>query len=157
MMKSKGLLLAILIAASLFAKPVLAADNAKILTDMFAWWNKAYASDSGFTQQDFARYYTPDAVIYMNGEKRAKGLAAITRHFQTMRDDAEKVIVWLPFQESFVSGDRVFTYHMITAVAKGEQSCWHVMGYAVIKGQRVSELNFVSISDEQQSACPALS
>lgn len=160
-MKPRGLLFGVLLAFGLLAQTALAADdNLKVLTDMFAWWNGAYASRSGFTREEFARYYSPDAVIYMNGQQRAKGLTDITRHFQDMRRDAEKVIVWLPFEEGFVSGDHVFTYHLITAQSEGRLSCWHVMGYAVIKGGKISTLNFVSVSEAapapgHASACPS--
>ena len=127
------------------AKPV----RHDVLIDMFIWWNAAYKQKDGFTEAAFSKYFTPDAILRVNGSDRSKGLADLASHFRDIQARTEMVEIELPFIDEFtsVSGDRIFTHHLVKAREKGQESRERVMGYAAIRDGRISMINFVSVPD----------
>ena len=126
-----------------------AAAAADPLVAMFVWWNEAYRHPDGFTAEAFGRYFTPDAVMRINGRDRCRGLDDLARHFRDIQAATEMVVIDLPFIDEFssASGDRVFTHHFVRAREHGKASRERVMGYAEIRGGKISLINFVSIPD----------
>ena len=124
--------------------PAVQADDA--LTRMFVWWNAAYKDKNGFTKVAFEQYFTPDAVMRINGRDSAVGSQDLADHFQQIQARTEAVEIELPFLETFQSPDhkRIFTYHVVTAREKGENSSELVMGYADVRDGRIALINFVS-------------
>jgi ketosteroid isomerase-like protein len=121
------------------------------LVAMFVWWNAAYKQKDGFTAEAFARYFTRDAVMRINGKDRSIGVEDLARHFRDIQARTEMVVIDLPFIDEFSSpsGDRIFTHHFVEAREHGKESRERVMGYATIKGGKIAMLNFVSIPDPQ--------
>ncbi|HEY0745658.1 MAG TPA: nuclear transport factor 2 family protein [Steroidobacteraceae bacterium] len=129
-----------------------AAENpaeADPLVAMFVWWNAAYQQKAGFTAEAFARHFTPDAVMRINGEDRSKGVEDLAQHFRDIKARTELVVIDLPFIDEFssASGDRIFTHHFVRAREKGKDSRERVMGYASINDGKISLINFVSVPD----------
>ena len=85
------------------------------LVAMFVWWNAAYKHKDGFTAESFSRYFTPDAVMRINGKDRCRGLEDLARHFRDIQARTEMVVIDLPFLDEFTSatGDRIFTHHFV--------------------------------------------
>ena len=79
------------------------------LVAMFVWWNAAYKDPEGFTAEAFGRYFTPDAVMRINGSDRSKGLADLAQHFRAIQAHTEMVVIELPFIDEFRSarGDQI--------------------------------------------------
>jgi hypothetical protein len=125
-----------------------------VLIDMFVWWNSAYQHPDGFTEETFARYFTPDAVLRVNGEDRCKGLAQWVTHFREIQAKTEMVEIQMPFIDEFKSplGDRIFTHHLIKAREHGKESWERVMGYALVRDGRIALINFVSVADAAAGA-----
>lgn len=123
-----------------------AAQANDALTRMFVWWNAAYKDTNGFTKAAFEKYFTPDAVMRINGRDSAVGSQDLADHFRQIQARTEAVEIELPFLETFQSPDhkRIFTYHVVTAREKGENSRELVMGYADIRDGRIALINFVS-------------
>jgi SnoaL-like domain len=119
------------------------------LVAMFVWWNAAYKQKEGFTAESFSRYFTPDAVMRINGKDRCRGLPDLARHFRDIQASTEMVVIELPFIDEFASpnGDRIFTHHFVRAREQGKDSRERVMGYASIKDGKISLINFVSVPD----------
>jgi ketosteroid isomerase-like protein len=119
------------------------------LVAMFVWWNAAYKQKDGFTAQSFSRYFTPDAVMRINGKDRCRGLEDLARHFRDIQARTDMVVIDLPFLDEFTSanGDRIFTHHFVRAREHGKDSRERVMGYAAIKDGKISLINFVSVPD----------
>jgi len=119
------------------------------LAKMFVWWNAAYKQKDGFTAESFAHYFTPDAVMRINGKDRCAGLEDLAKHFRDIQANTEMVVVDLPFIDEFSSpsGDRIFTHHFVRAREHGKDSRERVMGYASIKDGKISLINFVSVPD----------
>jgi hypothetical protein len=117
---------------------------------MFVWWNAAYQDPKGFTAEAFGRYFTPDAVMRINGSDRSKGLADLAQHFRAIQAKTEMVVIDLPFIDEFTSarGDQIFTRE------HGKDSRERVMGYATIRDGKIALINFVSIPDEPAPAAP---
>jgi ketosteroid isomerase-like protein len=125
------------------------ADAPDPLVAMFQWWNAAYKQKDGFTAESFSRYFTPDAVMRINGKDRCKGLEDLAQHFRDIQARTEMVAIDLPFIDEFTSpsGDRIFTHHFVEAREHGKGSRERVMGYASIKNGKISLINFVSVPD----------
>ena len=125
------------------------ADTPDPLVAMFVWWNSAYKQKDGFTAQSFSRYFTPDAVMRINGKDRCRGLDDLAQHFRGIQASTEMVVIDLPFIDEFASpnGDRIFTHHFVRAREHGQDSRERVMGYASIKDGKISLINFVSVPD----------
>src|SRR5690349_20984743 len=125
-------LLLLLAATDLASRPA----RRDILVDMFVWWNAAYQQKDGFTEAAFGKYFTPDAVLRVNGRDRSRGRADLAAHFRTIQARTEMVEIELPFIDEFASarGDRIFTHHFVKAREHGKESRERVMGYAVIRG-----------------------
>ena len=123
------------------------AADADPLVAMFVWWNAAYKDPQGFTAEAFGRYFTPDAVMRINGSDRSKGLADLAQHFRDIQAKTQMVVIDLPFVDEFTSarGDQIFTHHFVRAREDGRDSRERVMGYATIRDGKISLLNFVSI------------
>jgi len=121
------------------------------LVAMFVWWNAAYQQKDGFTAESFARYFTTDAVMRINGRDRSRGVADLAQHFRDIQASTERVAIELPFIDEFVSadGDRIFTHHVVVAREHGKDSRERVMGYATIQHGKISLLNFVSVPDPE--------
>ena len=119
------------------------------LVAMFVWWNAAYKQKDGFTAESFSRYFTPDAVMRINGKDRCRGLEDLAGHFRDIQARTEMVVIDLPFIDEFTSpsGDRIFTHHFVRARENGQDSRERVMGYAAIKDGKISLINFVSVPD----------
>lgn len=116
------------------------------LTRMFDWWNAAYKDKDGFTKAAFERYFTPDAVMIINGRESARGTDVLASHFRGIQQRTQAVAIELPFIDTFQSADgkRIFTYHVVTSMADGEAGRDLVMGYADVRDGRISVINFVS-------------
>jgi ketosteroid isomerase-like protein len=123
------------------------------LVAMFVWWNAAYKQKDGFTVEAFSHYFTPDAVMRINGKDRSVGLQDLSSHFRDIQARTESVVIELPFLDEFASpsGDRIFTHHFVSAREKGKASRERVMGYAAIRNGKISLINFVSVPDEPAS------
>ena len=119
------------------------------LVAMFVWWNAAYKQKDGFTAEAFSRYFTPDAMMRINGKDRCVGLEDLAKHFRDIQARTEMVVIDLPFLDEFASpsGDRIFTHHFVRARENGKESRERVMGYAAIKNGKISLINFVSVPD----------
>jgi ketosteroid isomerase-like protein len=117
-----------------------------VLVDMFKWWNQAFKTPGAFTEAAFRKYYTEDTVLIVNGAERVRGVANLTRHFQKMQREADMVEIVLPFEESFASGDKVFTYHLIKAreAKGGVDQLWHTMGWVQVREGRIALINFIN-------------
>ena len=126
-----------------------AAARHDVLVDMFIWWNAAYKQKDGFTEAAFAKYFTADAILRVNGSDRSKGLKDLAAHFRDIQKRTEMVEIELPFIDEFTSrsGDRIFTHHIVKAREQGKDSAERVMGYAAIRDGKISLINFVSVPD----------
>jgi ketosteroid isomerase-like protein len=119
-----------------------------VLVQMFTWWNGAFKTKNSFTEENFARYFTKDAVIFINGQESVRGTGPIAEQFTNIQARKESVEIVLPFEESFESGNRIFTYHLKHARENGVDKTSHVMGYAVIEDGKIALANNVSLATQ---------
>src|SRR3954471_3319238 len=110
----KRFLLTAAAAALLGSTPSHAAAPANdVVSRMFTWWNGAFKHSDGFNERAFARYYTPDATLTLNGETQVRGLAQWVEHFRKIQTSGREVEIVVPFKDVFQVGNRIFTYHVI--------------------------------------------
>ncbi|MGC6327895.1 M14 family metallopeptidase [Rhizorhabdus sp. FW153] len=122
-------------------------EEPHILTRMFAWWNDAYLLPDAFTETAFARYFTRDAELIVNGELRAHGLAGLVARFCDVKRLTDHVRIELPFIDSFASADgrRVYTRHRAHATIRGMTETELISGWAELRGGLIRRLDFVSV------------
>lgn len=129
-----------------FSAPV--ADD--VVTRMFDWWNEAMKSPDRLTPEAFGRYFTPDAVMRINGSDRVQGPDNMAVRFRKIREGLESVRIHTPFVQAFSSpdGSKIFTYHLESAVKDGKTSHSMVMGYVELRGGKIALVNFLSMEGE---------
>ncbi|WP_417450298.1 hypothetical protein [Kordiimonas sp.] len=126
------------------------------LTQMFSWWNKAFKTEGGFTREGFARHFTEDGAIMIDGHMRVQGLDNLVAHFQGIQSRTDSVEIVLPFKEEFRSGDKIFTYHLIKSVAGEQQNLTHAMGYAEVRDGKISLIHLVRSAESDRNAVNAI-
>jgi limonene-1,2-epoxide hydrolase len=99
------------------------------------------------TEAAFAKYFTSDAVLRVNGSDRSRGLAELAAHFRNIQARTGSVEIELPFIDEFASadGDRIFTHHFVNGPETGKDSRERVMGYVEMRNGKISLINFVSV------------
>jgi hypothetical protein len=153
-MNSKSLnsaLQCLLVALVLSVSPVHAAGQDE-LSSMFEWWNAAFKSPEGFTEAAFARHFTADAALIIDGVEQARGLPALVQHFRKIQASGAAVEIVLPFRQMFKQGDKIYTYHVIRSVRNGAPGCTLAAGHAFLQKGKISEVNLVrSLLSPQQA------
>lgn len=143
----KRMVLSTLTVLVLLAGPAHANDkDSAVLVNMFVWWNSAFKQENGFTEEAFAKYFTADSVMIINGRERVRGIKAMARHFRDIQSQTDEVEIILPFIESFSKDGKTFTYHKVRARTGDQESYELVMGWAEIRAGRISLINFLSVS-----------
>jgi len=149
----KPLFLTAIAALLVTAAPVLAKPaQADVLTRMFTWWNGRMASHQPFDRAGFARFFTDDAVLRIDGVAVASGIDALTAHFQKIQSSGAEVEIVLPFARSFTTPDHIYTYHVIRSRRAGVASCLLAAGHADLTGGRIREVSLVRSPIKPQSS-----
>ncbi len=113
---------------------------------MFGWWNDAMRDPTLLTPENFARFYTDDGRLIVNGALRATGPDALTTHYRAIAARCEEVAMVLPVEEGFTMPDRAFVHCRTHVVVEGQQAAEEAMAYAVIEDGRIALLRVVSLS-----------
>ena len=121
-------------------------SSADVLEQMFTWWNSIINTDKELKTEDFARYFTDDAAIVLNGKEGVRGVASLPEYFEVVRARTEFVEIVLPFKEKFQSGDKIFTYHTIRSTRDGVAQVSHNMGYAIIEHGKIAYMSLARFS-----------
>lgn len=126
---------------------VSAAATAAVDTDplsaMFEWWNGNMRDHRPFDRQGFARHFTQDAVLTIDGVDVASGIDAVTRHFKGIQDSGAQVEIVLPFADRIVGKDRIYTYHVIRSRRSGVARCIVAAGHADLEQDRIRRISLV--------------
>ena len=64
-----------------FADPAQDASS-DVLEQMFTWWNGIMNTERELKAEDFARYFTDDATIVLNGNEGVRGPVQMPEYFQ---------------------------------------------------------------------------
>jgi hypothetical protein len=128
-----------------FADPAQDASS-DVLEQMFTWWNGIMNTERELKAEDFARYFTDDATIVLNGNEGVRGPAQMPEYFQKIRELTEFIEIVLPFKEKFQSGNKIFTYHTIRSTRDGLEQESHNMGYAIIENGKIASVNLARFS-----------
>lgn len=98
----------------------------------FTWWNEAMREPERLTDDAFARFFTPDGRLIVNGALRATGPAALALHYRAIAARCDAVAMLLPVDEAFATPSRAFVHCRTRAVVAGRESCEEAMAYAVL-------------------------
>lgn len=116
------------------------------LVSMFKWLNKVYVSDEDFTEEGFAQFFTNDILFVVNGQKRERGIQALTKRYNNLKSRYAYIEILFPFQEEERVGNKIYTYYINRGWeddANPIEITTHVMGYVEIKDNKISVLNFL--------------
>lgn len=113
---------------------------------MFEWWNDAMRDSVRLTPEGFARFYTEDARLIVNGNLRATGHAALATHYAAIADRCDEVAMVLPVEEGFATETRAFVHCRTHVVVEGRAAAEEAMAYAIIEDGRIALLRVVSLS-----------
>jgi len=116
-------------------------SSSDVLEQMFTWWNGIINTNEELRAEDFERYFTADAAIVLNGNEGVRGIVNLPDYFKNIRRVTEFVEIVLPFREKFQSGNKIFTYHTIRSIRKGEKQESHNMGYAIIEDEKIAYIS----------------
>lgn len=117
-----------------------------VITRMFAWWNEAMRDPERLSAEAFARFYTDDGQLVVNGALRATGPAALAGHYRAIAMKCDEVAMILPVEQAFACDDRAFAHCRTRAIVSGIESAEEAMAYAVIVDGRMVLLRVVSLS-----------
>jgi hypothetical protein len=136
---------ALLSAGLALCSPVAAAmPSQDPLSKMFTWWNRAFLTPGGYTQQAFDHYFTKDATLELNGKIVIRGTAEWATYFQAIQSRGGVVEIVVPFKQVFVAGDKLYTYHIIRSRRNvGVAGCMLASGYATLKAGKIASLMLV--------------
>lgn len=116
------------------------------IEEMFAWWNEAMRAPELLTAENFARFYTADGRLVVNGALRATGPAALADHYRAVASRCDEVAMVLPVEQAFATTDRAFVHCRTHVVAAGAEAAEEAMAYAVVEDGRIALLRVVSLS-----------
>ncbi len=148
--RSTGLKAAVT-ALLLMASPVPALAHAEdapvatsdILSQMFLWWNGAFKTPGAFTRENFAKFFTEDATLTLNGRVSIQGLDQWASSFQANQARGGVVEIVVPFKEVFEAGDRIYTYHVIRSRRQGKVDCMLAAGHATLRDGKIASIVLV--------------
>ncbi|WP_137679848.1 hypothetical protein [Aurantiacibacter suaedae] len=123
-----------------------------VMTRMFAWWNVQMADGIPFEQAGFARFFTDDAVLRIDGGVVAEGLPALLTHFQRIQNSGAQVEIALPFVECSEAGQREYTMHVIRSRRDGVPRCLLAAGHADLRDGLITEISLVRTQIEPGSS-----
>lgn len=153
MMNTRASWKSCLLAAVLSLSSAQASAAKDELSTMFEWWNTAFKTEDGFNAEAFARYYTSDARLVIDGVEQARGIEAWVQHFRKIQASGAQVEIVLPFRHVFKQGDKIYTYHVIRSVRNGAAGCTLAAGHAFLVKGKISEVNLVRAAlDPAQAA-----
>lgn len=130
-------------AFALCAGSAAGAETNDPLSVMFSWWNVSIRDHVPFDRTGFAHYFTDDAVLEIDGVPVALGIAALTAHFRAIQDSGAQVEIVLPFVRKMVSGERIYTYHVIRSRRAGVARCMLAAGHADLSRGRIKSISLV--------------
>jgi hypothetical protein len=118
-------------------------SRASILVQMFEWSNASMKDPNGFTAPGYARFYTADARLIIDGVEIVRGADAYVRHFERIRGSGAKVKIVTPFESEFRTKDRIYTYHVIQSLRDGQSGCLLAAGHAELVRGKIAILSLV--------------
>lgn len=120
-----------------------AATSPDKLSEMFIWWNGAMKTPGALTEQAFAKFFTADAPLVIDGKEVMRGPAGWADRFQKIQAATDAVEIVVPFRHVFQAGGQIYTYHIIRSRAQGRVSCMLAAGHADLKGGMISKVTLV--------------
>ena len=135
----------IMIAAAAFLLPT--AANATSVDDkvsaMFTWWNAAFKTPGAYTPEAFAKHFTKDATLTLEGREIIRGTDQWAKHFQKIQSGGGEVEIVVPFKDVFQQGEKIYTYHVIRSRRDGKTACALAAGHAVVEGGKIASITLV--------------
>jgi hypothetical protein len=128
-----------------------AANKQSILARMYLWSNATMLKPEGYTEAGYAQYYTPDAVLIIDGVEVVRGLPAFVKHFDRIKASGAKVQTSIPFETEFRSGNFIHTRHYVRTSRGGETACMLAVGHAELRKGKIAVLSLVRTRVDHKS------
>ena len=118
---------------------------------MFTWWNQAMKTPGAFTEAAFAKFFTADAPLVIDGAEVMHGPPGWAKRFQAIQAATDAVETVVPFRYGFQHGDQIYTYHIIRSRAQGKVSCMLAAGHADLRDGLISKVTLVRTEIDPKS------
>lgn len=110
---------------------------------MFIWWDEAFKTPGAYARENFARFFTDDATLVLEGQVVIDGIDEWVSHFQGIQSRGGEVEIVVPFKEVFEAGDRIYTYHVIRSRRGGKAACSLAAGHAELRDGKIASIVLV--------------
>ncbi|WP_380874163.1 hypothetical protein ACFB49_46140 [Sphingomonas sp. DBB INV C78] len=113
------------------------------VSKMFIWWNQAFKTPGAYTPENFAKHFTPDATLTLEGRTVINGVEEWAKHFQKIQASGAEVEIVVPFKEVFEKDGMIYNYHVIRSRRGGKPSCALAAGHAVLRDGKIASITLV--------------
>lgn len=120
-------------------------SDGNTIVRFFEWWNEAMKDEALLTEEAFRQYFTRDGSLIVNGELRAQGCEALSRHYKRIKASVDKVGMTLPVVAEGADGDLDFVHVFSDVVVDGKPRTIEAMAYAEVEGDRMRVMRVLSI------------
>ncbi|MBT0670757.1 hypothetical protein HT136_20525 [Novosphingobium profundi] len=104
----------------------------------FTWWNEAMANPDQLTEENFARFFTSDARIYVNNNLRASCPAEMVPHYAAIAARCEAVAMVLPVEHELASETLAFVHCFTRVTEKGVTRDDEAMACAELRAGKIA-------------------
>ncbi len=113
------------------------------LSKMFIWWNQAFKTPGAYTAENFAKHFTPDATLILEGRTVISGVDQWASHFQKIQAGGGDVEIVVPFKQVFEKDGMIYNYHVIRSRRDGKTACSLAAGHAVLRDGKIASITLV--------------
>ncbi|PEQ13996.1 hypothetical protein B2G71_04395 [Novosphingobium sp. PC22D] len=123
--------------------PPASAPSSDVLSRMFVWWDEAFKTPGAYTRDNFARFFTEDATLILEGKLVIDGIDEWVSHFQAIQSRGGEVEIVVPFKEVFEADGKIYTYHVIRSRREGKAACSLAAGHATLRDGKIASIVLV--------------
>lgn len=126
-------------------KPIMSDINQQAIINTFMWFNRISSEQrTTFSENDIAKFFDKDAQMITNGKLVCQGIKEHFDHFVELNDHYKFLHADVSKMDIQKSGNRFYLHYLIQGKDnEGNTVIVHVMGYMVLKNQKIVLFNEV--------------
>lgn len=107
------------------------------------------ATPGALTREAFAKHFTFDATLTINGEQVIAGVDGWVAHFRRIQASGAKTEIVVPFKTVIEARNRIYTHHVIRSMRGARAGCMLAAGHATLRRGLISSVTLVRVPLEQ--------
>ncbi|MCS5711977.1 hypothetical protein [Candidatus Berkiella aquae] len=119
------------------------ASELQVVKDTYKWFNQISSEKRmAFSQNDVAKYFSSDAQMITNAKLACEGIQGHYDHFLELNNHYKILHVDIDAMDLQQAGERVYLNFVMNAKDWNNlESKIHVMGYMIVKNERIVSFN----------------